>query len=247
MRREMFVRLLACLAVSVGALHASVALADKPDRDEDHPYKHRDTKAWFANSGNLWHFQRDEKGRLLSFKRAGSRGEKVYFQYDDDSSKPTAAMLGKRGWVKLGNPKHDFQASVQNSCAEGLEFGQLPPSPTTTRMTMKNLVAASQRPLPQQFGMRQAGMPMKGHVTASLRPLPQQFEMRQVIDGQGDDPLDDSVLLQSYLDFQYIMEDMYTALLWEEFAGDPAKRERCINACNDITDIAWGGCMRRRD
>lgn len=53
-------------------------------------------------------------------------------------------------------------------------------------------------------------------------------------------PGDEEVVQQTYQDFQWWMNDLNSELVEDQWAS--ITRQQCIDACNDITDLAWLTC-----
>lgn len=175
-------------------------------------------KVWRDKNGKHWHYRTDHQNRLLTYKRIGSVAPEMRFLYDEQSGKPIAARLGDGEWFYATEIRAVGAVVRTPSCEFGMSVGR---APKITSMivapAMQNLAFSGQTPQINSF--RYAYVP-----------------------GDEEDQFAQQ-LNAAYQDLQWFMEGMYREFQFDDFARrSPEERQRCVDACNNVTDLAWLSC-----
>lgn len=211
---RLVLKMLLCLGLAgVG----SSALGTETSAVSDHQLS-EPVKTWIGKSGHTWHFRSDSAKRMISFKRVGSKGHEIEFQYDGDSNRPSAARIVGYAWSRKNVSLMD-QSDVRDKCIGGnLNQGILPAvfKPSIAR-------ALDSKWQTQQISRAQS--------------------FKKVDSGVYDDIYYQEAL-DTYNDIQWMMNDWYLQGWdwWDMAAPSPDKRQQCTDFCNDVTDAAWLAC-----
>ncbi len=169
---------------------------------------------WMGSNGNIWHFRTDESKRLISFKRVGSKGKEIQYLYENDSRKPVAARLAGQQWQRKKMSFGDQGDSTSQCSGDQLNMGSIP-------KVLKTAVSPSYAQINTQ-------------ISQLSKPRFQKAYYEQIDQTGYDDAM------ATYMDLQLMMQDYYNQ--WDMFIRTPEERRKCIDYCNDLTDLAWLTC-----
>jgi hypothetical protein len=165
-----------------------------------------------GNAERVYELDIDRNGRIEGVKRKGSIGYKIQFKYDTKTGRPIAAKIGDNKWY----------------------YPQ--------RVTTKGAINASQ--------CDSAGMDSESSLELTPNAIDATLIGAQtgVLFRKVYSPDEQQALEITQQDFQWFVDDLNNQLQWQlqqqlqQSIEELLTREQCINACNDITDLAWISC-----